>query len=190
MASFSLNKATDGPSGDWIAESPEVFYLRTPLAIFGPAEIARLKHQAMTNPRRRARLCTHAGKEDALHEMLIVHHREVYVRPHLHIGRRESLHVVEGEAELVLFDTEGALQQVINVGTAATGRSPYCRIPEGVYHTLLFTSEWFVFHEVIPGPFDPTRSTFAPWAPMDGEMATIFQDNLRNQLAGFLESTS
>lgn len=185
MGLFSSPESVDQDktSEDWIAESPEVFYSGSDLVLFGSQQINRLKKQALINPRRRARLCTHAGKDDALHEMLIVHHKDVYVRPHLHIGRNESLHVLEGEAELSLFHPDGSLRSVVPIGRADDGRTPYCRIPAGTYHSLLFNSEWFVFHEVIAGPFDPSCTVFAPWSPKDDNSAAAFQMKLRARIA-------
>lgn len=186
MDLFSSSEKTspDRSSEYWFSESPEVFYSRDDLVTLGPQQIERLKKQASINPRRRARLCAHAGKDDSLHEMLIVHHRDVYVRPHLHVGRTESLHVLEGDAELNLFHPDGRLWKVVPVGRAEDGRTPYCRIPAETYHSLSFNSEWFVFHEVIAGPFDPSRTIFAPWAPEDGDSAVTFLMELRARTAG------
>lgn len=184
MGSSSSTDATRTAEGDdWIMESAEVFYSRSPLVALGDDGIERLKRQALTNPRLRSRLCAHAGKNDPLHEMVIVHHRDVYVRPHRHHARSESVHVMEGEADLVLFDEDGEVTTVVPLGAHGGGRAAFCRIPAEIFHTLVFHSEWFVFHETISGPFDPTRSSFAPWAPPDGPEGERFRSGLDKRLA-------
>lgn len=122
----------------------------------------------------------HADPSAALHEMLIVHHRDVYVRPHLHRGKGESFHVIEGEATVVLFDDRGAVEARISIGAAGSGRFFFYRIPEGVAHTFLIESEWLVFHETTSGPFDPSKTEFMPWAPdgSDADEARSYLDGL------------
>jgi hypothetical protein len=39
-----------------------------------------------------------------------------------------------------------------------------------LFHTILITSDWLVFHETTAGPFDPSRTAFPDWAP-DGSDA-------------------
>jgi hypothetical protein len=43
-----------------------------------------------------------------------------------------------------------------------------------VFHSILITSEWLVFHETTAGPFDPSRTAFPDWAP-DGRDADAVQ---------------
>ena len=45
------------------------------------------------------------------------------------------------------------------------GKLCYYRMPDEVFHTILITSEWLVFHETTAGPFDPPRTAFPDWAP-------------------------
>lgn len=132
------------------------------------AMIAALVVDAAKNPRRRIRLCTHSSVDDSVHEMLIVHERTCYVRPHKHIGKSESFHVIEGNVDVVLFDEQGGIQDVISMGSYETKRPFFYRIAEPLYHTLLIRSEVLVFHETTSGPFQRDQTHFAPWSP-DGQ---------------------
>ena len=58
------------------------------------------------NPRQRARYCTHSLVDDEVHEMVIYHKEGTYIRPHKHIGKTESFHLIDGEADVVFFDDE------------------------------------------------------------------------------------
>ena len=124
-------------------------------------------------PRRRTRLCVHRSAEDRLHEMLIVHHREAYVRAHRHLGKAESMHIIKGETDLVLFDGAGAVTEVITMGEFGSGRPFYYRMSDAIYHSLIIRSEWLVFHEVTSGPLRREESEFAPWAPADDDALAV-----------------
>jgi cupin fold WbuC family metalloprotein len=102
--------------------------------------------------------------------MLIVHHREAYVRPHKHLGKPESFHVIEGAARVVVFEDNGKIRDVLDMAPYGQGKLCYYRMPDRVFHSILITSEWLVFHETTAGPFDPSRTAFPDWAP-DGSDA-------------------
>jgi cupin fold WbuC family metalloprotein len=160
-------------------ESDEILYANGDLIALSREDIAELKRLAAANPRRRCRICTHAGREDSLHEMLIVHAKDAWVAPHMHLGKDESVHVVEGMARLVTFNDDGEVTGTVELG----GNAFYCRVPANTFHTLLIDSDWFVFHETTLGPFDRTRTKLATWAPIDeGPAAADFVARLRRRL--------
>jgi cupin fold WbuC family metalloprotein len=152
------------------AESDEVLYSDARITPVTRAEIEALETRAAANPRRRVRLCAHESPASALHEMLIIHERDAYVRPHRHVGKGESLHVVKGRVDLVLFADAGAIDAVIELGDYASGKTFYIRLDEPVFHTFVIRSDVLVFHETTKGPFDRAATEFAPWAP-DGSDA-------------------
>jgi cupin fold WbuC family metalloprotein len=154
-------------------ESAEVLYAADAIVTVDAAAIEALKRDAGRNPRRRIRLCAHPGVDDRLHEMLIVHSRECYVRPHKHIGKSESFHVIDGEVDVVIFDDEGGVNDVIRMGTFASGRPFFYRIASPLFHTLLIRSATLVFHETTNGPFNRADTVFATWAPDETDAATI-----------------
>jgi cupin fold WbuC family metalloprotein len=150
-------------------ESAEVLYAGDPIVTVDAADIAAMKRAAESNPRRRVRLCAHRSTDDSLHEMLIVHTRDTYVRPHRHFGKSESFHVIEGDVDVVIFDEDGAVADVIGMGAFQSGRPFFYRIADPLYHTLLIRSAVLVFHETTKGPFKREETAFAPWAPEDGD---------------------
>jgi cupin fold WbuC family metalloprotein len=155
------------------AESSEVRYATDAVVLVDAGDVAGLKRAAVENSRRRIRLCAHHSVDDRLHEMLIVHTSDTYVRPHKHIGKSESFHVVEGDVDVVVFDDDGDVTEVIRMGAFASGRPFYYRIAEPLFHTLLIRSEILVFHETTSGPFRRADTVFAPWAPADGDAAAV-----------------
>ena len=155
------------------AQNPEVFYSDAAIVTASDIDIAELKRIAAQNPRLRSRLCTHPDPSSGLHEMLIVHHREAYVRPHKHVGKPESFFVIEGSARVVIFENDGQIRDVFDMAPYGSGKLCYYRMPDEVFHSILITSEWLVFHETTAGPFDPTRTIFPVWAPDGSDPAAV-----------------
>jgi cupin fold WbuC family metalloprotein len=157
------------------AESAEVLYAADAIVTVDRTAIEALKRAALANPRHRIRLCAHRGVADHLHEMLIVHTRDTYVRPHRHLEKCESFHVIEGDVDVVIFDEHGAVTGVIGMGSIQSGRRFFYRIADPLYHTLLVRSDVLVFHETTLGPFRREQTVFAPWAPEDGDGPAVRQ---------------
>lgn len=151
----------------------EVFVAKAPIVCFGREELVFVKNVARSSPRRRARICAHKSAGDALHEMLIALFSEGYVRPHKHRQKSESFHVVEGEADVVVFTETGEISAVVRMGEVSSAKRFYYRLPEGYYHTVLVRSEWFVLHEVTNGPFHPEDTFQATFAPAETEREAV-----------------
>ena len=147
----------------------EVYVTRERICSISGAEIDFLKDRVSQTERKRIRLCAHKHLEDKLHEMFIVLSKETYIRPHKHVNRIESLHVIEGRARAVFFDEMGSIIQVIPLGDLSSELQFYCRIDEAVYHTILVDSEYFVFHESVEGPFCKSNTVFSAWAPDESD---------------------
>jgi cupin fold WbuC family metalloprotein len=165
-------------------ESPEVYYATEPLVAVGAAEVTFLKDRARENPRLRSRLCVHASPDDLMHEMMIVHHRECYVRPHRHRTNAEALHVIEGSAHAIVFDDDGAVFDHFVVSSATEPTAFYYRMPPQRFHMLVITSEWFVFHEITTGPFVRANTDFPDWAPdgTDSPQAQAYVRDVRDRI--------
>lgn len=147
--------------------SAEVFYSDGGFLAVDRQMIDMLKRKAQSSPRRRCRLCFHASSEELQQEMLIVMHCSSYVRPHRHLRRAETLSVIEGACDTILFDESGVVTDCLPMSPAAEGGSFFYKMPAGIFHTLNFQSEYLVFLETTIGPFDPASSEAAPWAPAE-----------------------
>ena len=143
----------------------EVLYAEDSIVQIDSLDIAELKLKAKKNPRKRIRVCAHKNIDENIHEMLIVHEKNCYVRPHKHTGKTESFHIIEGKADVILFHEDGSIDQVISMGEITTGLKFYYRLPPFRFHTLLIHSDVLVFHEVTNGPFRPEDTILAPWSP-------------------------
>jgi cupin fold WbuC family metalloprotein len=151
--------------------NPEVLVTDEPIVQLCHQDVEYLKASAEQNERKRIRLCAHPDIDDLLHEMLIVHAKETYVRPHKHLKKSESVHIIEGLVDVVLFDEEGNIVEVIRMGDYSSGHRFYYRMSGPHYHTLLIQSDVLVFHETTNGPFTREDTIFAPWAPEETDQA-------------------
>ena len=129
------------------------------------SDFRELKNLVLKSPSGRAMVCLHQNENDDVHELLIVMTKDVYNAPHRHNNKGESLHFIEGMAELYLFDKDGSVKQMLPVGDKTTGRASYYRISGDDYHALSVVSDVVIFHETTKGPFDKGNKMNAPWAP-------------------------
>lgn len=147
----------------------EVLYSTESVTRLNQTDIDLLKGLASKNQRKRIRLCLHPNTEDHLHEMIIIHSRGAYVRPHKHVGKSESFHVVEGRLRVYFFEDDGQVKDIITMGQPGWSEIFYYRLSGSWFHTLVPISEMVVFHETTNGPFIKERTVFAPWAPREDD---------------------
>jgi cupin fold WbuC family metalloprotein len=151
----------------------EVLFAYDEIVQIDTSDIEELKQKAKKNPRKRIRICAHKGSKDTIHEMLIVHDKSCYVRPHKHINKTESFHIIEGEADILLFDEKGHIDQTIPMGSYNSGRTFFYRLPPSCYHTLLIHSDVLVFHEITNGPFRVEDTIWASWSPEEADLDAV-----------------
>jgi cupin fold WbuC family metalloprotein len=164
----------------------EVLFATDTIVSVGAKDIEQLKHKAKRNKRRRIRLCAHSSHEDYIHEMLIVHEKGCYVQPHKHINKTESFHIIEGMVDIVHFDNDGWINEIISMGDCGSGRKFFYRLPASIYHTLLIKSDVLVFHEITNGPFRPSETVWARWAPEETNEKAVsrYLEKIENYIDG------
>ncbi|TAN54768.1 MAG: cupin fold metalloprotein, WbuC family [Rhodospirillales bacterium] len=162
----------------------EVYYTTESVTKVGWDVVAWLKEKASGNPRQRVRLCTHPDSDDLLHEMLIVHARNAYVRPHRHPTKSESFHMIEGELSVLIFSGDGSVQEHIGMSSQHPDRPFYYRLSKPLYHTVVPHSDFVVFHETTNGPFRREDMEFAPWSPAEDADPAAQQAYLANLFGG------
>lgn len=150
-------------------ESDEVLYPIDDVVVVDVADLSDLKRMSLLNARKRIRLCAHRSPTDSLHEMFIVHTRDCYIRPHKHLGKVESMAILEGEADVVLFNDNGTIRQVTKMGDLNSGKIFYHRLSEPIYHTLFIRTDFLIFHESTEGPFIREKTAFPDWAPQEND---------------------
>jgi cupin fold WbuC family metalloprotein len=149
--------------------------MASPVTLIAGALFDSVAAQASQSPRRRMNHNFHSGPQDNPHRFLNVLLRGTYIRPHRHSDppKAESFLLLEGEAEVIIFDDSGAVTARYRLGTETPeGRLWGVDVQPGVWHTVLPRTERAVCFEVKPGPWEPaTDKEFASWAPAEGDPA-------------------
>ena len=109
------------------------------------------------------RLCLHENPDSLFHEMIILERRGKYYRPHKHISKGESYHIIEGSLAVFIFEHDGTL---IDTSVLEPHGNLIYRIGPDMYHAILPLSDVIIYHESKPGPFLREQdSIFPDWAP-------------------------
>ena len=161
----SLIRLDDGQAVrlDDSGRSPAYFCLRKPVAVTRELIADLVARGAGTG--QGIRLCLHEGPDALLHDMIVVQYAGQYFRPHKHLEKGESYHMIEGEMGIVVFDDEGKVADACRMDTSDT---TVYGVGTGMDHTNFPLTDVAVYHESRPGPFVSGDSVFAPWGP-DGE---------------------
>ena len=168
---------------DYRKVNDEVLYPNERFATLDAAGMEFLKREALKNPRKRIRFCSHQGMDEKIHEMFIVHAKDAYVRPHKHINKSESLYLIEGEVDVIFLDDDGQIIKKVEMGPMASGKLFYYRLTDPIYHTFYIKSDLICFYEVTQGPFNREDTIFPSWAPDGSDPSHVvkFMDSLNTK---------
>ena len=141
--------------------------------------------RAQDAPRKRMNHNFHAGAEDNPHRFLNVLLRGTYIRPHRHLEppKSEAFLILEGMAEVIVFEEDGRIRNRYRLGDLGQGKRNWgVDLAPGVWHTVVPLSDRVICYEVKPGPWEPSSDKeFAAWAPREGEPAAQqFLERLMN----------
>ena len=165
----------------------EVFYTEKTITEIKAEDISFLKSNVKNTQKKRIRICAHLNEKVGLQEMFIALSDKTYIRPHKHLNKSESLHVLEGAADVVFFDDKGKITKIIPLSKFSTKSCFYYRISEPMYHTFIIKSDIFIFHETTQGPFKKSDTIYAPWSPKetDFEKTMKFVSELKKSAESF-----
>ncbi|MBN1765557.1 MAG: WbuC family cupin fold metalloprotein [Sedimentisphaerales bacterium] len=138
-----------------------------------PALLEQLKQSAACEPLRRARLCLHRNLHDKVHEMVIALQKDSYCRPHRHLEKSESFHIIEGSMLVILFDDQGLITKKIKMAPLPENATFFYRLNCSLWHMVLPLTEFVIFHETTTGPFIPDQQYRAPWSPDESDPPAV-----------------
>ena len=167
-----------------------VYYATNNRVKLGRNDINIFKEKLIHNQQQKIRLCTHKDTADKIHEMFIILGKNIYIRPHKHLNKSESFHVIEGTANIIIFDEEGKIFDVIKISDYYSGNQFYYKIYEPYYHTVCVTSSFLVFQETTSGPFNKSDAIYAPWSPEENDIVAVkaYMERLAKSIDGFLKN--
>jgi len=138
---------------------------KKPFFSFRSADILKLIQLASKTKKKCYRFCSHRDKNEPVHEMVIAHKEGAYIRPHKHLRKPESLLIIIGKADYLLFSEKGKLVKRIEMGDYHSKRPFYQSTRKEIYHSMIVKTPWLVFLEITKGPFRRHQTVFARWSP-------------------------
>ncbi len=150
--------------------------------------IRELRQISEENDNANVRVCLHESPQAAFHDMIILERAGRYYRPHKHLQKGETWHIMEGTMGVFVFDADGNL---IEANTISAGE--IYRLSLDTYHALIPLSDAIIYHESKPGPFLGQEDSLYPeWAPdgSDPEATAAFIDKLKQLIPGNNERQS
>lgn len=139
--------------------------------VFSLEYLNRLVTEAKNSSRLRQHCNIHLDYTDPCQRLFNAIEPDSYIRPHYH--GIETLFAIRGLMALIVFNNDGAIEQVQRFGIGSSIRSldiaAGTEIPSHKWHTVVSLESGSVLLEIKAGPFDPTMpKSLAPWAPGEG----------------------
>jgi len=129
-----------------------------------------LKEKYLLSNRRRHRFCFHQNPEVDLHDIIICYDQTSYIPPNKHVGKVESLIVLEGAIDFYLFSDSGRVYDYRRLSTLDSGMPFYVRVPPNTWHGLRAVgSSPCLIKETIAGPYDRSTLQWAKFAPSEND---------------------
>ncbi len=95
--------------------------------------------------------------------MIIFQWRDTYVRPHKHLNKEETCHIIEGGHVFFVLSDDG---EVLHRFEMQKEKNFICRAKKNLFHMSVPVSEYVIFHESKTGPFELYSDSIYPeWAP-------------------------
>ena len=126
-------------------------------------KLEELKILAQKDPNKRARICLHKDDGEMIQEMIIAFCKDSYIRPHRHIDKSESYHIIEGRIEIIFYNDNGIEIDKVVLSDKMDEHPFLFRISNSDWHTVVPKSDFVIIHEVTKGPFNKNSSEFADW---------------------------
>lgn len=177
----------EAPPAALIRQAPGLFTVRQPVSAQGKPGIEFLRAAVMVSPGDQAQINLHTGDDDPLQEMLVAFRRTSYIRPQKPSGKGEVIHIIEGQADVVVFNDDGAVTEVISLDASGAAGGLTCRMPASAYHMLLVHSDVLIVHKVATAPSIAGESVPAGFSPdaADREGGAAFLEAVRRDVAAF-----
>lgn len=153
-------------------ELKQVFEAKTPTFYFDNKNVfscIKKKHirflcKYAKKSQKSVRVCLHNDINDTLHNMIIVHLKGTYIRPHKNVSNSKAYHIIKGRMRIIgiLDDGSKVFDMILDK------EQPLLRIEPNIYLLLLPLTKMVVFHEVAIGPFrqsGPGSQVYAHFSP-------------------------
>ncbi len=181
LSYIDLN-SQDSVSIDKGKRSTAYFCKKLPARVDGKL-IEELKKIIYTLKDKNLRLCLHDNPQDLFQGMIILERSGKYYRPHKHLEKGESFHIIEGRMAVFTFDDAG---KVVDSCILEQGGTIIYRVAVNSCHAVLPITDLVVYHETKPGPFlGQEDSIFPEWSVEESDKDGV--DKYKQSLLSILK---
>ena len=153
---------------------------------FSKSDLDYLTSSYCDSERRRHRMCFHQDTDKLLHDIIICYDNNTYVPPNKHVGKVESILILQGTIAFFVFSDDGLLIEEHILSATDKSMPFYLRVPPNTWHGLLVISEEpCIMKETVQGPYDKSTLLWADFAPSeaDGNGNLWYKENCLNKLS-------
>jgi len=104
------------------------------------------------------RICLHKNRKSKHHDMIILQQKRNFYKPHKHLRKGETYHIIKGSMILVIFTDDGDIKYSYHIK-----KNDVIRAPINKYHTMLPYSKFVIYHESKSGPFLLKNDSIFPY---------------------------
>jgi len=155
-----------------IKKTDAVYSTSSIIPTIKPEDMDFLYNKAKCEGVARIRINIHHQDDDLLHEMFIAIRSDSYIRPHKHLNKTESFHIVQGDVDVVIFEDDGTILDMIELSSNGK-KAFYYRLPQSIFHTLMVKSNIVIIHEITNGPFVQNDAIWSDFAPTNSDLNAI-----------------
>ncbi len=153
--------------------TPETSYITDPVSTRMSGDMLSLiEDKYKKSKRKRHRFCFHQNQGVLLHDIIICYDSTTYIPPNKHIGKAESLLVLQGELDFYLFNENGDVTEYKRLAAISESKPFYVRVPPNTWHGLKAVGKTpCIIKETISGPYEANSLLWASFAPKESEGA-------------------
>ena len=149
--------------------TPETSYISDEVSPGMTCEMVnKLVEKYKLSTRKRHRMCFHQNPSVELHDIIICYDSDSYIPPNKHVGKVESLVVIQGEIDFFLFNDHGEVYDYKRLSSSNSDKPFYIRVPQNTWHGLRAVGpKPCIIKETISGPYELSSLRWAPFAPCE-----------------------
>ena len=154
------------------------------MQLFTNSDLEQLQGAARSSKRGRKHHNLHRSFCDPCQRLVNCLSEGTYIQPHLHDSSQgsETLIILDGCADLVIFNTFGDVTSLVRLDRANADAVVAAVVAPFSYHTVVSWSPNTALLEVKAGPFNPDNPKhLAEWAPSEhDEKSHTYLESLKN----------
>ncbi|MBI3553539.1 MAG: cupin fold metalloprotein, WbuC family [Elusimicrobia bacterium] len=116
--------------------------------------VGALKERLRASGAGTVRICLHSEPSAPVHDMIIIHRKGAPCPVHKHLAKEETYQMIEGRMRLDFLKEDGSPDRSLILGEPGTGLPFMARVRANLWHATVPETDFAVFHESRPGPFD------------------------------------